>query len=131
MITSARTVETAHSGNVMCAQGTVQIGVIGIASQLLDPLLVALDRLGVVRAPPFNTFTALANAAMEAQVMDGSLSPYLATGFASTFKLDLIRQYYAAGASEQWLPQYCADPAHGAWCEAAAVTVAAWQQAPL
>ena len=98
-------------------------------SQLLDPLLVALDKLGIVKAPPFNTFTALANAAMDEAVKQDGVSKYLATGYASTFKVDLIRQYYAAGASPEFLSQWCADPAHGGICEVAAVTVAAWQQA--
>ena len=108
--------------------GTVQFGVLAIVSQLLDPLLIALDKAGIVKAPPFNTFVALANAAMEAEVREGRLSKYLATGYASSFKLDLIRQYYSAGAPAEFLSQWCADPAHGGICEAAAVTVAAWQQ---
>lgn len=86
-------------------------------SQLLLPLYTAAARLGLVDPPPINTLTAIANAAMDEAVANGTVQPLLATAWAQRLWIDLLVQYNAA--PETFLPSYCTDAAHTAWCSAA------------
>ena len=85
-------------------------------SQLLILPYTALARLGVISPPPLNTFTAIANAAMDQAIAAGTLQPLMATAWAQSFWFDLLSQYYAAGEPADFVPQYCAEASHAAWC---------------
>ena len=72
-----------------------------------------LSRLGLINLPPINLLTDIANNAMDQEIAAGNLNPLLATGWATGFWLDLLRQYNAF-AGEDFVPSYCA--AHASLC---------------
>lgn len=67
--------------------------------------------------PPLNTFTDIANAAMDEAIAAGTLQPLLATAWAQGFWWDLLAQCYKSGvAPEAWIASYC--EAHASLCAA-------------
>ena len=77
-------------------------------------IITALGRLGLVTVPPLNTYTAIANNAMDAGIADGSVFPLMATAYAQGLWFDLVSSYYQIGP--QFLDAYCAEADHLAWC---------------
>ena len=78
--------------------------------------LGVLSRLGLISLPPINTLTDIANNAMEAEIAAGTLQPLLATGWATAFWFDLIRQQYEFDdATTSFVASYCT--AHANLCE--------------
>ena len=93
-----------------------------VFGELLPVFLAALGRLGLIKPPPINTFTLIANNAMDAAVNDGSVYPLMATMYAQGIWKDLIGEYYSSGESTDFLTQAggaCVE--HAAWC--AGVTI--------
>ena len=86
---------------------------------------MGLQRLGLITLPPLNTFTAITNAAMEAEVVAGNVPAIVGTVWAQKFFLDLIGQYNGAGAPDDFIATFCGDAAHAGWCTAAGVAAAA------
>jgi len=86
-----------------------QFGIIGFA---------ALAKLGLVKAPPLNTFTAIANAAMDQAVATGEVQPLMATAWAQGFWADLFTQYYSSGQPDDFVAKWCAVTEHVGWCSA-------------
>jgi len=109
--------------------GIVALGVIALFGQLSTAALVALVRLGLLSLPPINEATAIANAAMDASVADGTISPYTATLWAYGFWADLLKQYYAGhyASPADFVNSYCADAAHTAWCLTAKEAMTTWR----
>ena len=98
------------------------IGGFFIFGQLTSPVLVGLDRLGLIELPPLNALTSITNAAMDAEIASGGVPAIMGTMWAQRFYVDLISQYRAA--PEGFLREYCNDAAHTAWCSAASVAAA-------
>ena len=116
------------SANFEDSAGARAIGVLFLVGQLSAPLLVGLQRLGIVDPPPLNTFTAITNAAMDAKIADGSLNKMVATGWGQGFYFDLVAQYYSSGGRQaEWIPSYCNQPEHVDWCNTARDAVIGWQ----
>ena len=116
------------SANFENSAGARVIGVLFLVGQLSAPLLVGLQRMGIVDPPPLNTFTAITNAAMDAKIADGSLNKMVATGWGQGFYFDLVKQYYSSGGRQaDWIPAYCNLPEHVDWCNTAIKSVAVWQ----
>lgn len=112
--------------SIQGSPGLVAFGVLGIASQLFDPLLIGLSRLGLISLPPMNAFAAISNAAMEQAVASGEVPALLATAWAQRFSLDLYAQYFDAGAPADFVGRWCADAGHAELCKAAEAAAAAW-----
>merc|ERR1740130_286296 len=98
------------------------VGGAALVGQLTQPLAVGLDRLGLIKLPPLNALTAIANAAMEAEIKAGGIPKIMGTAWVQGFYSDLIGQYNAA--PEGFLQAYCNDAAHSAWCTADSVVSA-------
>ena len=97
-------------------------GAFAVFGQLTQPLAVGLDRLGLIKLPPLNALTAIANAAMEAEIKAGGIPKIMGTAWVQGFYSDLIGQYNAA--PEGFLQAYCGDTVHAAWCTADTVVSA-------
>ena len=94
------------------------VGAIYLLSFMGQLATISAAKLGLITLPPINTFTEIADAAMEMGVADGSVNPYTATAYSWGIWLDLLQSYNAGASVAAW----CADaPAHSAWCEAAKV----------
>ena len=94
------------------------VGAIYLLSFMGQLATISAAKLGLITLPPINTFTEIADAAMEMGVADGSVNPYTATAYSWGIWLDLLQSYNARASVAAW----CADaPAHSAWCEAAKV----------
>jgi hypothetical protein len=78
-----------------------------------------LARLSLVKAPPLNTFTDIANAAMEQAIAIGELQPLVATAWAQVFWVELIKEYYSSGQPDDFVASWCAAAEHSAYCTAA------------
>ena len=83
--------------------------------------VVALDRIAPGSAPPINAFTDIANVAMERAVAAGDVPKPLATFWAQSMWLDMLREYMAAGEpASQFVANWCeAAPERFEWCTAA------------
>eukprot|EP00967_Tisochrysis_lutea_P036189 scaffold43532_cov34-Tisochrysis_lutea.AAC.1 len=80
---------------------------------------VALARLGLVKAPPLNTFTDITNAAMEQAIASGELQPIMATAWAQGFWVDMFKEYYSSGQPDDFVATWCAFAEHSSYCSAA------------
>ena len=92
-----------------------------IGGQLFPPLLVGLARLGVIRLPPINTFTAIANNAIDEAVAAGEISPYQGTAYGLQLWSGFLSEY-SQGGSTEFLTRaggVCAE--HAAWCAEVAI----------
>jgi hypothetical protein len=98
------------------------VGAAFLVGQLSQPLVVGLDRLGLIKLPPLNALTSIANAAMEAEIEAGGIPKVMGTAWVQGFYKDLIGQYNAA--PDGFLQAYCDDAAHAAWCTADTVVAA-------
>jgi len=98
------------------------VGGAALVGQLTQPLVVGLDRLGLIKLPPLNALTSIANAAMEAEIEAGGIPKIMGTAWVQGFYKDLIGQY--AAAPNGFLQAYCNDAAHSAWCTADTVVSA-------
>merc|ERR1740117_1940892 len=98
------------------------VGSAALVGQLTQPLVVGLDRLGLIKLPPLNALTSIANAAMEAEIEAGRIPKIMGTAWVQGFYKDLIGQY--AAAPDGFLQAYCNDDAHSAWCTADTVVSA-------
>ena len=98
------------------------VGGAALVGQLTQPLVVGLDRLGLIKLPPLNALTSIANAAMEAEIEAGRIPKIMGTAWVQGFYKDLIGQY--AAAPDGFLHAYCNDAAHSAWCTADTVVSA-------
>ena len=68
--------------------------------------------------PPLNTFTYIANNAMDAARASGEVSKWLATKYSQDVWSDLLSQYYSEGSSTDFLTRaggVC--DLHAAWCD--------------
>ena len=95
---------------------------LAVFGELVPVFLAALGRLGLIKPPPINTFTYIANNAMDAAVNDGSVYPLMGTMYAQGIWKDLISEYYGSGETTEFLTiagGVCAE--HAAWC--AGVTI--------
>jgi hypothetical protein len=94
------------------------VGYTFLAGQLTPALLVGLARLGLIQLPPINTFTAIANNAMEEAVANNEINIYFGTVFGQQKWFELISQYYDDGRTTEFLTRaggVCAQ--HAAWCQ--------------
>ena len=94
------------------------VGYTFLAGQLTPALLVGLARLGLIQLPPINTFTAIANNAMEEAVANNEINIYFGTVFGQQKWFELISQYYDDGMTTEFLTRtggVCAQ--HAAWCQ--------------
>ena len=94
------------------------VGYTFLAGQLTPALLVGLARLGLIQLPPINTFTAIANNAMEEAVANNEINIYFGTVFGQQKWFQLISQYYDDGRTTEFLTRaggVCAQ--HAAWCQ--------------
>ena len=68
--------------------------IVGVAyfSQFGVILAAALARLGLLKPPPFNSLTNIANAEMERAVAAGDVPPLMATVYAQQFWIGLVRR---------------------------------------
>lgn len=67
---------------------------------------VLLGKLGLYELPPFREIGQLATAACDEAHLG--------------VRLELISQFYKANvATAEFIPQFCADPSHSAWCTSA------------
>lgn len=98
------------------------VGAAILVGQLSQPLVVGLERLGLIKLPPLNALTSIANAAMEAEIEAGGIPKVMGTAWVQGFYKDLIAQYNAA--PDGFLQAYCDDAAHAAWCTADTVVAA-------
>ncbi|EOD10150.1 hypothetical protein EMIHUDRAFT_206831 [Emiliania huxleyi CCMP1516] len=96
--------------------------IVGVAyfSQFGVILAAALARLGLLKPPPFNSLTNIANAEMERAVAAGDVPPLMATVYAQQFWIGLVADYFAGGQDDAFLPQWCAD--HITLCASAGLT---------
>ena len=97
-------------------------GAFAVFGQLTQPLAVGLDRLGLIKLPPLNALTSIANAAMEAEIEAGGIPKIMGTAWVQGFYKDLIGQY--AASPDGFLQAYCDDAVHAAWCTADTVVSA-------
>ena len=95
------------------------IGYSLIAGQLSPALLVGLARLGVIQPPPINTFTTIANNAMDEAMMSGDIPKYTATVYGQQRWWELISQYYkeSSGTTEFLTRAGGICDQHVAWCQ--------------
>lgn len=96
--------------------GTVAGG--AVLGNLLFPFLIVLNKLGLYDPPPLNTFTYIANNAMDAARASGEVSKWLATKYSQDVWSDLLSQYYSEGSSTDFLTRaggVC--DLHAAWCD--------------
>jgi hypothetical protein len=98
------------------------VGAAALVGQLTQPLVVGLDRLGLIELPPLNALTSIANAAMDAEIEAGRINPMMGTAWVQGFYKDLIGQY--AASPDGFLQAYCGDAVHKAWCTADTVVSA-------
>jgi len=98
------------------------VGAFFLVGQLTQPLVVGLDRLGLIKLPPLNALTSIANAAMEAEIAAGGIPKIMGTAWVQGFYKDLIGQYSAL--PDGFLKAYCDDAVHAAWCTAETVVSA-------
>ena len=98
------------------------VGAFFVVGQLSQPFVVGLERLGLIKLPPLNALTSIANAAMEAEIEAGGIPKVMGTAWVQGFYRDLIGQYNAA--PDGFLQAYCDDDAHAAWCTADTVVAA-------
>ena len=98
------------------------VGAAALVGQLTQPLVVGLDRLGLIKLPPLNALTSIANAAMEAEIEAGGIPKIMGTAWVQGFYKDLIGQY--AASPDGFLQAYCDDAVHAAWCTADTVVSA-------
>ena len=98
------------------------VGAAALVGQLTQPLVVGLDRLGLIKLPPLNALTSIANAAMEAEIEAGGIPKVMGTAWVQGFYKDLIGQY--AASPDGFLQAYCNDAMHAAWCTADTVVSA-------
>ena len=118
------------SANIRDNPVAIGVGVLAVFSQLNFVLLFVLLKLGLVTLPPLNAFTAITNAAMEERVQAGTLDKMVATGWANSFNFDLVKQFYASGAPDDFVLKYCMDkmePEHFNWCLSAKEVVTGWE----
>lgn len=111
----------ANSGMKMLGKAA---GTLYLVQIVVVVLVNILGRAGVISPPPLNTFTDMANAAMDAEVEAGRLQPLFATAWSVSFWLDLISQYNAMGVDRtEFLLVYCSDPAHATMCDVVSSSV--------
>ena len=113
-------------------QGINPYGVIGwlaLFGQLAPAGLVGLARLGLVKAPPLNTLTDIANNAMDEAIANGCKEllfeqKLFATAYGQGIWKDLIAEYYSSGETTDFLTKaggVCAE--HPGWCEGITIPV--------
>lgn len=96
------------------------VGVAYFAQFAIIPYAM-LARLGLVKAPPLNTFTDITNAAMDQAIAGGELQPLVATAWAQGFWVELFKEYYSSGQADDFVATWCAATEHAAYCSAAGV----------
>jgi len=101
---------------------TLQAGeVIGYALLLnffSTPLTVFLTQRGLITPPPFNTFTAIANKAMEEAIANGEIDKLMGTMYGQQKWYGFIGEYFASGETTSFMTAtggLCDQ--HPAWCE--------------
>jgi len=115
--------ESAGTNNFLPAA----FGTLLLAGQLSAPLLVGLDKLGLVKAPPINLLTSIANNAMDAAVAEGEISMNFATVYSQGIWNDLLQEYFRSGQTLDFLTKaggVCAQ--HPAWCEGVEIVFRAY-----
>lgn len=94
------------------------VGYAFLFGQLSPALFVGLARLGLITLPPINTFTAIANNAMDEALRNQEIFPYFCTTYAQGKWNEFFFEYYNSGETTEFLTVaggVCSQ--HPGWCE--------------
>ena len=92
-------------------------GYFALFGQLAAPFAAALGRLGLIKPPPLNLLTDIANQAMDEAIANEEIPKLMGTVYGQGIWKDLIGQYYNTGETTEFLTKaggVCAE--HAGWC---------------
>lgn len=82
-------------------------------------VVALLNRFGIITLPPLKAMSAIADAALEDVIENGSVAPFEAAGWVINLRVEMLSQYYAAESTTDFLQMFCGS--HASWCEVAGV----------